>query len=94
MFWWISQPISFLLFFFGFFVSLTRETHVSKPTRGEAYELLVLDAENTITPLFFVLMNLAQSLKPKHLTANVLLKTAIPKVARFSTVRCSKAQNT
>ena len=25
----------------------------SKPTRGKAYELLVLDAENTVNPLFF-----------------------------------------
>ena len=28
-------------------------SHSSKPTRGEAYELLVLDAENTVALLFF-----------------------------------------
>ena len=46
-------------------------SHSSKPTRGEAYELLVLDAENTVIPLFFVLINLAQSLNPNYLTENV-----------------------
>ena len=83
-----------LLFFDFFLLSGTIVLHSSKPTRGEAYELLVLDAENTVIPLFFVLINLAQSLNPNYLTENILLKTAIPKVARFSTVRCLKAQNT
>ena len=42
----------FFLFFFVFFVSETIVSHLSKPTRGEAYELLDLEAEKTVEPLF------------------------------------------
>ena len=60
-----------------FLLSGTIVSHSSKPTRGEAYELLVLDAENTVIPLFFVLINLAQSLNPNYLMENVLLSGTI-----------------
>ena len=39
--------------FFWFFVSLTREKHSSKPTRGEAYELLTKENEVALAPTLF-----------------------------------------
>ena len=41
--WSCLSPVFFR--FFGFFLSLTREARPSKPTRGEAYELLTRDNE-------------------------------------------------
>ena len=43
----------FCFFLGGFLVSLTRETHASKPTRGEAYELLTRDNEVALAINFF-----------------------------------------
>ena len=39
--------------FLGFFVSLTREKHSSKPTRGEAYELLTRENEVALASTLF-----------------------------------------
>ena len=70
-FWWVSQPIYFFFVFFvvfcepsthfWFLLSGLIVSHSSKPTRGEAFELLILDAENTVFPLF-----LFWSTEPNH----------------------------
>ena len=46
------NPFRFFVFFW-FFVSLTREKHSSKPTRGEAYELLTKENEVALAPTLF-----------------------------------------
>ena len=48
----LRNPFRFL-FFFGFFVGLTREKHPSNTTRGEAYELLTRENEVALASTLF-----------------------------------------